>query len=98
MMKSLAAAGALLIMASTASAQVVCKDRTTFLRHLGASYLEAPVAMGLANNGSVIEVLSSQGGGTWTIIVTKPSGLSCIVASGEAWDTPPVRALLGPQT
>lgn len=97
-MKSLAAAGALLILASTASAQVVCKDRTTFLRHLGASYSEAPVAIGLANNGSVIEVLSSQGGGTWTIIVTKPSGLSCIVASGEAWDTPTHQTNLEPQT
>ena len=84
MMKSLAAAGALLILASNASAQIVSKDRSTFLWHLGASYSEAPVAMGLVNNGSVIEVLSSQGGGTWTIIVTKPNGLSCIVASGEA--------------
>lgn len=97
-MKSLAAAGALLIMASTASAQVACKDRTTFFRHLGASYSEAPVAIGLANNGSVIEVLSSQGDGTWTIIVTKPSGLSCIVASGEAWDTPTLQTNLEPQT
>ncbi|MBH62904.1 MAG: hypothetical protein CL569_10755 [Alphaproteobacteria bacterium] len=84
MTKCLVAAGALLLMASSASAQMLCKERTTFLRHLGATYSEAPVAMGLANNGSVLEVLSSKGGGTWTIIVTKPSGLSCIVASGEA--------------
>ena len=98
MLKSLVAAGALLALASTASAQVVCKDRPTFLSYLGNSYSEAPVAMGLANNGSVIEVLSSKGGGTWTIIVTQPSGLSCIVASGEAWDVAPIKAMLGPQT
>lgn len=98
MLKSLVAAGALLAVASNASAQIVCKDRTTFLSYLGSSYSESPVAMGLANNGSVLEVLSSKGGGTWTIIVTQPSGVSCIVASGEAWDVPPVQAKLGPQT
>ena len=88
MMKSLVAAGALLILASNASAQIVCKDRSSFLRHLRVS--EA-VAMGLANNGSVIEK-----GGGWTIIVTKPNGLSCIVAWAKP--TPPVHASLGPQT
>jgi len=28
--------------------------------------------------------------GTWTILVTAPSGTSCAVASGEAWQSLPL--------
>jgi len=33
----------------------------------------------------VIEVLASQDGASWSIVVTLPSGLTCLVASGEGW-------------
>jgi hypothetical protein len=82
-------AGAVLAGASPAAAEAVCKDRATFLGYLGDSYAEAPVAAGLARNGNVVEVLSSRDSGTWTIIVTQPSGVSCIVATGEAWQAMP---------
>ena len=68
-----------------AQAQTVCGERTKFLEHLGKSYAESPVAMGLASNGSILEVLASEKG-TWTIIITMPNGVSCVVASGEAWE------------
>ena len=35
-----------------------------------------------------LEVLASDGG-TWTIIVTRLAGRSCVVASGEAWEEVP---------
>ena len=66
-------------------AQAVCSDRGKFLDHLSDGYKEAPVAMGLASNGSVLEVLASDKG-SWTIILTMPNGVSCVVASGEAWE------------
>ena len=44
--------------------------------------------MGLAADGSVVEVLAATSG-SWTILVTKPTGVSCVVASGEAWDHVP---------
>ncbi len=69
---------------STASAQTMCNKRSEFLSALEKGYSEAPVALGLVSNGSVLEVLSSEKG-TWTIIVTMPDGNSCVVASGEAW-------------
>ena len=40
--------------------------------------------MGLTTSGKVLEVVVSAGG-SWTIIVTTPSGISCGVASGESW-------------
>ncbi len=69
-----------------AAAQSVCTDRNDVLRHLGKKFAEGPVAIGLASNGAVLEVLASKSG-TWTIILTLQSGTSCIVASGEAWST-----------
>ena len=71
-----------------AMAQAVCSERGKFLERLATGYEESPVAMGLASNGSVLEILASDGG-TWTIIVTTPAGKSCVVASGEAWEEVP---------
>ncbi|MCG8692806.1 MAG: hypothetical protein MI806_16515 [Minwuiales bacterium] len=82
--------------ASPAMAQMVCSERDKFLKHLGDGYKEAPVAMGLASNGSVLEVLAS-GKGTWTIILTMPNGTSCVVASGEAWEQVKEKIALGPK-
>ncbi len=76
---------AVLMMASTATAQTMCSKRSKFIDSLAEGYAESPVAMGLVSNGSVLEVLASENG-TWTIIVTMPNGLSCVVASGEAWE------------
>ena len=84
-------------LASPAAAQMVCSDRDKFLKHLGDGYSESPVAMGLASNGTVLEVLASTNG-TWTISLTKPNGLSCVVASGEAWEQIEQHLALGPAT
>lgn len=76
---------AAMMVASTATAQTMCSKRSKFLDSLAQGYAESPVAMGLVSNGSVLEVLTSEKG-TWTIIVTLPNGMSCVVASGEAWE------------
>ena len=44
---------------SVAAQQPACTERSDVLDHLNSQYSEAPVAMGLANNGGVIEILSS---------------------------------------
>lgn len=63
----------------------ICEDRATVLDQLSNRYSEAPVAMGLATNGSVLEVLSSGEGTSWTIILTGADGISCVLATGESW-------------
>ena len=59
---------------AAAQQQAACAKRTDVLKHLSAKYTEAPVALGLANNGGVLEVLSSKTGTSWTIIITMPNG------------------------
>ncbi|MCF8466780.1 MAG: hypothetical protein K9G33_05215 [Sneathiella sp.] len=68
-----------------ASAQSVCFERTALIKHLSGKFEEAPVAAGLAANGSVLEVFTSPDGLTWTIVLTQPNGATCVMASGESW-------------
>lgn len=65
-----------------------CDTRANILNHLSGQYKEVPVAMGLTSSGAVIEVLTSPSG-TWTFLVTYPNGLTCLFASGEAWESVP---------
>ena len=77
-MTTLAAALALAVPASLGNADVPdesnCGQRTTVLDYLSAKYSEKPIAMGVAANGGLIEVLTSLEGSTFTIIVTMPEG------------------------
>jgi hypothetical protein len=85
MWKTIALAAGVTFVASAAAAQPQCNDRTHVLELLAKKYKEAPIAAGVTNSGGLIEVLSDGKGGTWTIIVTTPQGMSCLVAAGEGW-------------
>lgn len=63
-----------------------CPDREELLNHLSANYEEAPVAMGLTINGDLLEVVVAKTG-SWSIIVTRPSGISCALAAGMNWES-----------
>ena len=71
-------------------AQQVCGERATLMLHLEQKFSEQPIAMGLTARGAVLEVLTSPSG-TWTFLVTEPSGRTCMVASGESWESLPIR-------
>ena len=62
-----------------------CVKRSDLLDQLATNFNEAPVAMGLTTGGKVLEVVVSADG-SWTIIVTTTSGISCGVASGKSWE------------
>jgi len=64
----------------------VCGDRMALLKKLAGSYEETPRSIALAANGSVIEVTRSDKG-TWTILLTSPKGLTCLMAAGTHWET-----------
>ncbi len=68
---------------SIAAAQTVCVDRAAMLDHLAAEYGEQLTAVKMIENFGLVEVLKSLSKGTWTIILTKPSGISCVLAAGE---------------
>lgn len=78
-------AAVLLIPAIANAAPMACSPRQDVLGQLADKFKEAPVAVGLANNGGLLEVLTAGDGATWTIIITMPNGVSCLVAAGESW-------------
>ena len=70
--------------ASAEVQQPVCGVHQDVLEWFKRAYSETPVSIGLATNGAVIEVLKSAEG-TWTIVMTQPNGVSCLMAAGEGW-------------
>ncbi len=71
---------------SIAAAQTVCVDRAAMLDGLAAEYGEQLTEVKMIENYGLVEVLRSPSKGTWTIILTKPSGISCVLAAGQGLD------------
>lgn len=89
---SLLAAGTFfLAMATTAfsaqaqTAPTQCGPRAQVVERLAGKYGETRQSIGLAANNSVLEVFASSETGSWTVTVTTPAGLTCLVASGQAF-------------
>jgi len=78
-------AGIPLASATADAASPQCGPRTALLDKLAKEYREAPTAIGLASTGTLVEVLTSEDGATWTIVVSRPDGTSCLVAAGQEW-------------
>lgn len=78
-----------------AAGQELCGERAAFARALAQHHQEAPVAVGVANDGSsLVELFASPGGASWTIMLTLPNGDACVIAAGEDWQRVPIA--LGP--
>ena len=52
----------------------------------GARDGESRQSIGMAPEGRVVEVFASLESGTWTITVTMPNGMTCLVASGQSYE------------
>ncbi len=87
MAKVLILVAVFILFGATASAQVPCNQRAKIVTLLAGKYKEVPVAIGVNGKGHLVEVLSSEHGRTWTIIVTSPAGVSCVISAGEGWRT-----------
>jgi hypothetical protein len=85
MWKTLVLGAAFVLASSSAFAAPQCNSRDKVLEFLSEKYSEAPSAIGVTNNGGLVEVLSTGDGNTWSIIITSPQGMSCLVAAGEGW-------------
>jgi hypothetical protein len=66
-------------------AQGQCAPRTSVVETLASGYGEARSGIGIAANGMVVELFTAPTG-TWTLVYTRPDGMTCAIASGEAWE------------
>jgi len=63
-----------------------CAPRDRVVDRLSGKYGETRQSMGLGSNNAVVEVFASDSTGTWTITVTMPNGVTCLVASGQGFE------------
>ncbi len=80
------ATGALIASSTLTQAQQNCADRALVIERLASAYGETRQSIGLAQNNTMVEVFASTATGTWTIAVTNAAGLTCLVASGQAFE------------
>lgn len=79
----LGALGIALVVAGPVEAQNRnCGSRTMILSQLEEKYREAPIAQGLAPGGHLVEMFGAGPGGTWTVTITAPNGMMCLLTSG----------------
>lgn len=79
--------GLLALAAGEVSAQTqACAPRAVVVARLADGFGESPQAAGLGAQGQMVEMFASRETGTWTITVTRPGGLTCLVASGDAFE------------
>ncbi len=93
---ALIAVSALLTGSPATAEPAACAARSIALNHFSSRYAEKPVAMGLTNNGAMMEILSSKSGRSWTILLTTPNGVTCLVSAGENLETLPRFVDTGP--
>ena len=87
---SAAVAGAMMLSAAVlpnrAEAQTVCGKRDDIISQLERKYGETRRSVGVQRGRGVVEVYASAETGSWTILLTDPRGMSCLMAAGEAFE------------
>ncbi len=79
---------ALLMATDIASAQNAnrCAQRDVVVGKLNSDYGESRKTMGMTANNGIIEMYASEETGSWTITVTHPNGMTCLLAAGTSFE------------
>ncbi|MGI3169166.1 hypothetical protein ACRARG_08450 [Pseudooceanicola sp. C21-150M6] len=76
-----------LLSAAPAWAQQHCAPREIIVGRLAEKYGESRQSIALSHGNQMVEVFASAATGSWTITVTRPGGMTCLMASGKAYET-----------
>ena len=63
----------------------LCTKRASMVKALANKYEEQRRGIGVASKSGVMEFYVSHKG-TWTMLMTMPNGMSCIMAAGRDWE------------
>ena len=72
--------------AAEAETRQACAKRDQVVRKLEEKFGETLRSIGLHQSDGVVEIYSSEETGTWTILMTRPDGMTCLLASGQLWE------------
>ena len=68
-----------------AQSGLVCQNREHLVQTLENRYKESLESVGMQGSKQLLEIWSAQETGSFTVLITKPNGISCVVASGSNW-------------
>ncbi len=71
--------------AQAAVAMPHCGSRDDVVSTLVDQYDETHRASGLESETGLMEIWASETDGSWTILLTRPDGQTCVMATGSYW-------------
>jgi len=74
-----------LALAPPAQAMTICAQRSVIVEKLESGFHESYQGAGLQSATSLVEIWSSEETGSWTMLLSKADGTSCVIASGMSW-------------
>ena len=78
-------AGIIALSTTAVSAMPHCAARDSVVASLQDRYAERHIASGLQSDTGLLEIWASDVDGSWTVLMTRPDGQTCVVASGTHW-------------
>lgn len=75
-----------LLCVSAANATPICMQWPEMKDFLAKRYGEVPAGGGQVHSTSVVQVLTSPGGATWTIVIVNANGNACALTAGKNWE------------
>ena len=71
-----------------AAGEMSCADREYFIKGLEKEYSEVVQHRAITSRGALVEITVSPEGG-WSMLLTTPGGVTCIITAGEDWEDVP---------
>lgn len=65
--------------------QAICGTRADVVEKLSGKFGELQQGAGLVNKNRILELWRSEKTGSWTILMTRADGKTCILAAGNHW-------------
>ncbi|GAC1041807.1 hypothetical protein [Rhizobium sp. No.120] len=80
-----------ILLPGIAAAQVTlaCAQRVDIVAFLGDHLSEKLSAVGKLDQSTIVEIYAAESG-SWTLLMSDVSGRSCIILSGDSWESIPV--------
>ena len=80
---------AMILMTTAAHAKLQCADHDKVAFLLKTKFGETPQTIAVSSQGNMVETFATPDGKTWTIVVTQPSGMACLVSGGTDYRAVP---------
>lgn len=63
-----------------------CGNRSDLVEWLSQGYSEQWLGQGVSREGLLVELFVAPDSRSWTVIVTRPDGVTCLVSAGHGWE------------